>query len=218
MPPPGSPPGWPVTRRAFLGCCAAIAHSACASLTSQTRAAHELLTDPGLLDYEPVLDGVIKAVLPFEHPGFPVTLQQVRRQLLHLFELEADPRYQSLQRTLQFFDDIRLFAGPTVLTDPPGPDVAGGEAERRVSATVGHTEDQRLFAAFCAIPGETRFAALPLSRQRGYFDLWRRSHFILKREFYAGARAVVLLTAYSMPPVWSAIGYEGPLAERQDRT
>jgi len=50
---------------------------------------------------------------------------------------------------------------------------------------------------------------------RAYLDLWRRSGFLLKQQFYASARALVMISAYSMEVVWPAIGYDGPLLPRR---
>jgi hypothetical protein len=208
-----------VTRRMFLGCCAAIAHSACARLALETRAAHALLTDPAPGDYRAVLDGLIKTVLPFEHPAFPVTALQVHTRLLRLFRLETDSRYVALQRTLQLFDQVDLFAEPMVLADAERRTRDPGGRAREVPAAIGvaSREDQALFRHFGEHPLGATFASLPLSRQRDYFDLWRRSAFMVKRQFYGSARAVVLITAYSMPDVWSAIGYDGPVTAQAAR-
>jgi hypothetical protein len=208
-----------VTRRMFLGCCAAIAHSACARLALETRAAHALLTDPAPGDYRPVLDGLIKTVLPFEHPAFPVTALQVHTRLLRLFRLETDSRYAAMQRTLQLFDQVDLFAEPMVLAEAERRARDPGDRALDVPAaiSVATREDQALFRRFGKEPRGTTFASLPLSRQRDYFDLWRRSGLMVKRQFHGSARAVVLITAYSMPAVWSAIGYDGPVTARAAR-
>jgi hypothetical protein len=203
-----------VSRRRFLACCSALAVSgACARLPLDTRSAYALLTDPPLSDYEQVLNGLIQTVLPFEQAEFPVTVAQVQQRLLHLFRLEHDPRFLLLQRMFILFDQTDLFPHFTPL----------GRMERRIrdagasetaflSAAQAH--DREVYAGFARDTVASRFTSLPLDRQREYFDLWRRSRFLLRREFHTTARAVIMITAYSMTELWTAIGYAGPLAVR----
>jgi hypothetical protein len=96
-------------------------------------------------------------------------------------------------------------------------DPGGHALEVPAAIDVASREDQALFRRFGDEPRGATFASLPLSRQRDYFDLWRRSGFMVRRQFYGSARAVVLITAYSMPEVWSAIGYDGPVTAHAAR-
>ena len=56
--------------------------------------------------------------------------------------------------------------------------------------------------------------SLALGQQREYVDLWRRSGFLVKQQFYASARSLVMISAYSMEEMWAAIGYDGPVLSR----
>jgi hypothetical protein len=80
--------------------------------------------------------------------------------------------------------------------------------------TQARAHDLRLFDGFTR--GERppdNFAAQPLARQREYLELWRLSGFVVRRQFYASARSIVMISAYSMDSVWKAIGYAGPLIQ-----
>ena len=208
-----------VTRRRFLACCSALAvgGQACATLSPDTRSALALLTDPPLADYDQILVALIRTVLPCEQAAFPITAAQVQARMLRMFRLERDPRFLLLQRSFVLFDQTDLFPHFVPLareehrlrgtTDAPG---AGP-----VSAD-DLTHDRELYASFAGAAAPSRFISLTLDRQREYFDLWRRSRFLLRREFHATSRSLVMITAYSMAEVWSAIGYAGPLLTSRD--
>ena len=208
-----------LTRRQFLACCSALAASgvSCVRLGRDTRSAYALLHDPALREYEPILSGLIQTVLPCEGTAFPVTVAQVQTRLLRIFKLERDPRFLLLQRSFVLFDETDLFPHFLPLaeeehrlrasseTRAPGPDFAEDLAH-----------DRELHATFAGASAPGRFVALPLDRQRQYFDLWRRSRFLLRREFHATSRSLVMIAAYSMDEVWPAIGYAGPLEAVRD--
>jgi phage tail protein X len=195
-----------LTRRRFLACCSALAAAGagCASLAPDMRSAYALIVDPPLADYEPILRALIGTVLPLDVPAFPVTGQQVKDRLLRLFRLECDPRFLLLQRSFMLFDQTDLFPHFAPLTREE-------KEEGRSTKDEGEAHDRDLYARFAAHGAPARFTALPLDRQREYFDLWRQSRFLLRREFHATARSLVMVSAYSMPETWAAIGYAGPL-------
>jgi phage tail protein X len=195
-----------ITRRRFLACCSALATAGagCASLSPDMRSAYALIVDPPLADYEPILRALIGTVLPLDVPAFPVTGQQVEARLVRLFRLERDPRFLLLQRSFVLFDQTDLFPHIAPLANEEKDEGRGTKDE-------GKKQDRELYARFAGHSGAARFTALPLDRQREYFDLWRRSRFLLRREFHATARSLVMVSAYSMPEVWPVIGYAGPL-------
>jgi hypothetical protein len=199
-----------ITRRRFLACCSALAAAGagCASLSPDMRLAYALIVDPPLADYEPILRALIGTVLPLEVPAFPVTGPQVEARLLRLFRLERDPRFLLLQRSFVLFDQTDLFPHFAPLAKEEKDEGRGTKDE-------GKTHDRDLFARFAGHGAPARFTALPLDRQREYFDLWRQSRFLLRREFHATARSLVMVSAYSMPEVWPVIGYAGPLLPPQ---
>jgi hypothetical protein len=195
-----------LTRRKFLACCSALAAAGagCASLAPDMRSAYALIVDPPLADYERIIRALIGTVLPLEVPAFPVTGQQVEARLLRLFRLERDPRFLLLQRSFVLFDQTDLFPHFAPLTKEE-------KDEGRRTQDEGEAHDRDLYARFAGHGAPARFTALPLDRQREYFDLWRQSRFLLRREFHATARSLAMVSAYSMPEVWAVIGYAGPL-------
>jgi hypothetical protein len=195
-----------LTRRKFLACCSALAAAGtgCASLAPDMRSAYALIVDPSLADYEPILRALIGTVLPLEVAAFPVTGQQVEARLLRLFRLERDPRFLLLQRSFLLFDQTDLYPHFAPLTNEEND-------EGRRTKDEGEAHDRELYARFAGHGEPARFTSLPLERQRAYFDLWRRSRFLLRREFHATARSLVMVSAYSMPETWAVIGYSGPL-------
>ena len=219
IPHPDGLPAAALSRRTFLSSCSALAISlaGCTRLSPQTRSAYALLSDPPFSAYHTVLAGIVRAILPFERREFPVTPAQVEKRLLRLFELEQDPRFLALQKTLMFFEQTDLFAKLA----PVGAELTARDARERgldVAAVVAdlRQQDRRLADAFARSRGDgpSAFSALGLVQQREYFDLWRRSGFLVKQQFYASARSLVMISAYSMEEVWAAIGYEGPLVTR----
>ena len=203
------------SRRTFLSACSALAISlaGCARLTPHTRSAYALLSDPPFAAYEEVLTGLIRAILPFEHAEFPVTPAQVQAQLLRLFELEQDSRFLALQKTLVLFEQTDLFADLA----PVDAELIARDARERgldVNAVVSalRAHDRGLGDGFARARGDGRtdFSALDLAQQREYLSLWRRSAFLIKQQFYASARSLVMISAYSMDEVWTAIRYDGP--------
>lgn len=146
-----------------------------------------------------------------------MTAAQVEARLLRLFELEQDPRFLAVQKTLMVFEQTDLFAELA----PVDAELTVRDArERRLDvATIVadiRRHDRRLADAFARSRGDgpLLFSALGLGQQREYVDLWRRSGFLVKQQFYASARSLVMISAYSMEEVWAAIGYDGPVLDR----
>jgi hypothetical protein len=222
IPPPELSGAAEVSRRVFLTCCSALAlaSSGCARLAPQTRVGYTLIADPPLEQYRPILDGLIHSILPSERADFPVSMEHVRARLLTLFRLDDDPRFLTLQKALVLFDQTDLFARRLV---PVQEEATALDADARgldVQSVItrSHALDIDLYKRF--VRGQTgapRFALLPLDRQREYLELWRDSGYLIKRQFYASARSLVMISAYSMDVLWPAIRYGGPLLP-PDRT
>jgi hypothetical protein len=75
--------------------------------------------------------------------------------------------------------------------------------------------DQRTGQAFSNLVVARRFVDLSVERQRDYLQLWSTSAFVVRRQFHAAARALIMISAYSLDDLWQAIGYDGPLVERR---
>ena len=194
------------------------------ALDGRARLAEAFIVDPSWAAYQPTLRGIVTAVLPFEVAGFPpITAGDVEQRLIRLFPIEKELRFLGLQQTMVLFDQLDLFAlmsGPLAQEESKARDLAtrGGDAIsilREVAAA-----DQAAFAVFTrqqAIAPHSlpRFRDLPLGSRRAYFELWRDSASIVKREFHGALRALVMITTYSMDVTWPSIGYAGPLLPRK---
>jgi hypothetical protein len=207
--------GAQVSRRAFLGCCSALilASSGCAHLASKTRTAYGLITDPPLGDYQPILDALIEAILPGPGVDFPVTAVQVRTRLQTLFPLETGAAFAGAQRAFVLFDQTDLFAH--ALTPRHLEEVSLDASERGLdpaaALALSHARDAESYALFSRSAPTPCFRALSLERRREYLDLWRASGYVIRRQFYASARSLVMVATYSMDAVWPLIAYDGPL-------
>jgi hypothetical protein len=218
-PPPDLDSAAALSRRTFLSTCSTLAlcFAGCARLSPHMRAAYALVADPPFAVYQAVLSGIIRAVLPFERSDFPLTPAQVQGRLLRLFELEQDTRFLALQKTLVFFEQIDLFADLAPVDAELTARDARGRGLDAASLVSGlRRQDRQLADAFAQSLGDSAlsFSALQLMRQREYVELWRRSGFRIKQQFYTSARSLVMISAYSMEEVWPAIGYDGPLVPR----
>jgi hypothetical protein len=210
-----------ISRRTFLACSSALAlaYVGCAPLTPNTRSAYTLITDPPLDQYSAILGGLIQSILPCEDSEFPLTVDAIRSRLLTLFRLENDPRFLDLQRALVFFDQTDLFTHrlAPVESEAVALDAAARGLDLAATLDQRHAHDARLYARFIATEDAARFARLSIDRQREYLDMWRASGYPTKRQFYASARSLVMISAYSMDSLWTVIRYPGPLLHH-DRT
>jgi hypothetical protein len=210
-----------ISRRAVL-------HSAPLLLATLVRCSHAVagrarvgeafVVDPSWESYRPVLRGVVTAVLPFEAAGFPpITPDDVEQRLIALFPLEKELRFLGLQRTIVLFDQLDLFpmmGGPLAQEESKARDlrVRGGDV-RRVMSDIAAV-DAAAFTSFAQTHRAARFRDLPLVARRAYFDLWRDSASIVKRQFHDALRSLVMMTTWSMDATWPSIGYAGPLLPR----
>jgi hypothetical protein len=221
--------GSAISRRDFFTACSLLAAGlvACTTLTDHTRTASTFIIDPSPEEYMPALRDLIRIMLPFEHREFPLSVEQVETRLLRLFPLEQERRFMGLQRTLVFFNQIDLVVVPErakVLieeerkaADAPAR-LSRGELRRLIRERIAR--ETAVFSDFAASlePKVRYFTALPPERQREYFELWAGSELLIKREFAGGLRYLVMATAYSDESVWPALGYDGPLVERDRKT
>jgi hypothetical protein len=205
------------SRREFLACCAslALASTGCATLGPRIRSGYVFANDPPPHAYAPVFHGLMTAFLPFEQPEFPVEATDVEARMLDLFRFEEDARYVHLQRMLLFFDDLALFAFPLALVEAErvARDLPGEGPAADAALAAARNTDRRLAEDFVAsVAPADRFTALGLDARRTYLGLWSRSGFLVKRRFYSAAKAITMISAYSLDRLWPSIGYDGPFA------
>jgi len=192
--------------------------SGCARLGRRTRLAYTFINDPPLEAYRPVLNALVSAVLPSERADFPAGPPAVATRLLTLYDLETDPRFVMVQRMLLYFDETDLFSDALPLIGQERLAIDAQEHSVNLDELLEKKKafDRSLYADFATRghAAERRFTALTLTRQREYLNLWNRSEFLVRRQFYFSVRALVMIAAYSMDDVWTAIGYDGPVLSR----
>lgn len=215
------PPAAQISRRELLQTAALLALSSegCAPLAQNLRLAVVAsggLSTPALAK---LLRALIQAVLAYDHPDFAAGTQgAVAQQLLHYFPIDSDPQLDSLRTALAVFERMDLFA----TLPPPMRSAertllrAEGCAEADVASLVSQAEaaDLRAFDALRRSGLGTRFSDADLPTARAYLDLWSRSAFLMRRRIYRAVRSMILVSAYSLPAHWPAIGYDGPLVDR----
>jgi hypothetical protein len=209
-------------RRDFLKTCMGLAAAAglsgCGPLASRTRFTRLLLADPSPDDYRPILTALMGTVLPFGDPRFPLTPLDMLARFESLFSMEDEERLIPLQRGLILFNETELFShafGPVreeerkTLAAYPGntPEVVEQQLERK------RVLDGKLLAGFLKKQGmkPVPFVDMNPAERREYLWIWSQSAFVLKRQFYRTAKAVILIAAYSAPEAWKPIGYQGPV-------
>jgi hypothetical protein len=204
----------------FLGGCASLAAAVagCAHLGDRMRTAYVFAHDPTPVAYRPIFGGLIRAFLVFEHPGFPLDQDDVEHRMLDLFHFEDDARFHQMQQMLLLFDDLDLFGYPQVLFDAER--LARDMDARGLDATAelerARQADEQTGRAFTARVAHRRFVDLAVEQQREYVLAWAHSAFVVKRQFHAAAKAVIMISAYSLDDMWKAIGYAGPVLDRPD--
>jgi hypothetical protein len=199
-----------IARRDFLRACGVVAlcGSGCSSLLSNAQSTHHLLTDPHRDEWGPILENLTRAVLAFDHPRFPaIAPAEEQSRLLEMFDLEDRDRFGSFRRALLLFNDISLFPKRLVpIIDAEHREYGASEADVHAAVLM----DEQRFARFqSGVRGDT-FIELPLHDARAYCRLWAQSGFGVKRKFCTSAKTIVVVSAYSLSPLWDAIGYEGP--------
>lgn len=212
-----------LTRRGFLSTCGVLAASlaACTSSGRGMRAAASFLADPSLADYRAALRALIETVLP---ASFPLDTGEVERRLLQMFPLEEERRFLGFQKTLVYFDALELaphVAAPLLASERVALDVPERLTEKDFEALVRVKTDResRSTDAFFQRYGRAaRFAPLLREPRGAWLQLWNASEFAVKRDFARSVRNLVCVAAYSSERVWPAIGYDGTLLHRPERT
>ncbi len=215
-----------VSRRTFLKCCSVLTlcFPACRTFFPRTRFARLVLNDPHPDDYDPILRGLIQAILPFEHPQFPgITPDIIRSRLLSLFPIGEEERFLDLERSLMFFNACDLFPHMFApIVEDEEDELADNDGLKRSNIdqliSDKRLKDEQLYEQFVRLsdPLPTAFTELSLEPKRAYLRIWGQSGFVTKRQLYRSVKALVMITAYSTDELWKAIGYEGPLLKTSD--
>lgn len=76
--------------------------------------------------------------------------------------------------------------------------------------------DRRAFDA-SGLSASGTFASLNATDRATYLRIWATSERDVRRRFYGSIRAVTLIAFYSLPDVWAAIDYAGPVLPQRPR-
>ena len=206
------------SRRDFLAICSVLAASAC---TTGLRTAEAFLTDPAYDEYRDTLRALIETVLPRR---FPLDTNEVERRLLQMFPLEEERRFLGFQKTLVYFDALDLaphVASPLIAAERVALDVPERLSDREFDVLCDSKtrSDAQSADAFFAQHGRSKsFASLAPDARAAWLRMWNASEYSVKRDFARSVRILVCVAAYSSDRVWPAIGYDGPLLDRPERT
>jgi hypothetical protein len=185
------------------------------------RAAASFLADPALADYRPALRALIETVLPAH---FPIDTDGVEHRLLRMFPLDDERRFVGFQKTLVYFDALELaphVAAPLLAEERIALDVPERMSEQDFDALCDaktKRETEAADAFFARFGRAAHFAALAPDARVAWLGLWSASGLAVKREFSRGVRNLIYISAYSADRVWPAIGYDGTLIGRPERT
>jgi hypothetical protein len=171
--------------------------------------------------WRPVMGALVETLLAFEHPDFPrIELAYVEERLFKHFPIDRSEHFEPLRQALMGFDAIRLFPevdgwitrSEAALLETDG--FRREEIERAIAekARADREGFEALLHEHGAEPAHFHAASLPW--RRAYLRLWARSGFAARRRFYRTVKPMVLVAAYSLPELWQAIGYSGPLIGR----
>lgn len=209
-----------LSRRTFLKACSILSLyvTSCAPLLKNSRATSMFLVDPSADDYGPVLCAVIEAVLAFEHPQFPaLTVTDIENQLWEFFPLEREEKYRPVQRALMIFDDLALYASPAspiVYREfelfAHDKDLIDDNKQTKLDSILA--TERAHYQTYIESVGESaaEFSKLSVDARRKYLQLWATSEFAVRRLFYSSLKSLIMVSAYSRPEMWQAIGYAGP--------
>lgn len=148
------------------------------------------------------LTPLVETILP---PGFPVvTGQTIAERIESLYHLS----------------DSRTFAGSLSVFMQPSffPEALGSlyDVERSSAPDADVHEaasaDARAYRR-ASLPAVNNFAAFTPDQRAAYVGLWSQSAFNTRRRFYQSVRFLTFAAFYSLPQVWSAIGYAGPVLQ-----
>lgn len=193
------------SRREFLTACATLGLAGC-GVAANSRLARRALVTPEPEQWQPILRALTETIVAFDHPRFPrsVRVEQVESALFSHFPLQDGDGFAALRTGLWVFDDTALF--PERLEPFLENERKLGAAPREIDRAVARDAE-----AFRRASVSGSFSELALNSRRRYLNLWAKSALTPRRRFYRAGKILIMLSAYSLPEMWAAIGYEGPL-------
>lgn len=153
------------------------------------------------------LTPLVETILPVMDPGFPVvTGQTIAERIESLYHL-SDSR--------TFAGSLSAFMQPSFFPEPLGLlyDVERSSAPDADVHEAASADRERYRRA--SLPIENNFAAFTPDQRAAYVRLWSQSAFNTRRRFYQSARFLTFAAFYSLPQVWPAIKYSGPVLQAE---
>lgn len=188
-------------RRRFVISASASALSGLAWLRTCSKAV--LAASAANASSDSVFGALVTAVLPFEDPRFPkVDPSSIRARVASSLSAPGDSGL--FEASIMLFDSIASFA------NPPAPLMV---QEQALYGSPDLARESARFDAWSrgvAKPALT-FTGLGLADQRSFLSLWATSALGVRRRLYQTVKTLIVVSAYSMPELWNAIEYEGPL-------
>lgn len=148
---------------------------------------------------------LVETLLPIGSPGFPnVTGPMISDRIESLYHLSE---------SRVFVASLATFMQPASFLEPS---TALYAAEKVIDPHVDPAEmnraDVRAYR-LADLPHAKTFAALTPRQRTTYLRLWSHSAFNTRRRFYQSVRFLTFAAFYSLPQVWPAIGYAGPVLQ-----
>ena len=212
-----------ISRRNFLKVIAILGLSSCSPFLPKTRFMHLLTNDPHPDHYNPVLESMIKLILPFDHPRFPdITPEMVLENIDIHFPL-TEERQEPFQRAFMLFNDVQLFKEklPVIIDEEiklfrECEEYEINEINLKINELISH--DQLLFNKFEKKHGYVEsFMEASRETQSDYFHLWSQSGFNIRRMFFTSAKSVINACAFCEEKMWEVMGYAGPFEYKENQ-
>lgn len=146
---------------------------------------------------------LVETLLPVGSSAFPdITAEVLADRIESLYHL-GDSR--TFEASLATFMQPTSFVSPSTLLYAAEKSITPGQDLRRMTTADAHA--YRL----AQLPNATDFAHFTPDQRTAYLWLWSHSAFNTRRRFYQSVRFLAFAAFYSMPQVWPAIAYAGPL-------
>ena len=206
-----------ITRRNFLKSISLLGLSSCAPFLPKTRLMHLLTTNPSPSHYNPILQSLIKLILPFDHPKFPeISIKTVMKNIDAHFPL-TEERQEPFQQAFILFNDIQLFKEKLpIIVDEESKLFEEFEnlQKNKINIKIDKIiqNDKLLLTNFEKKYGRLEsFLIAPKKAQEDYFYLWSQSGFNIKRMFFNSTKGVINACTYCDESAWEVMGYDGPI-------
>jgi hypothetical protein len=146
---------------------------------------------------------LIETLLPLGSPEFPdVTGPMISDRIESLYHLGDSAAFAA---------SLAMFMQPTSFLKSTAVLYAAEQSmDPHIDLAEMNAADARAYQ-LANLPDAKDFAALTPGQRTAYLRLWSHSAFNTRRRFYQSVRFLTFAAFYSLPQVWPAIGYAGPV-------